>query len=1020
MRKALVWLLGLIAVVLVVVLVGPSVVDGNRFKPWIADAVEDATGRRVTIGGALSLAILPTPMLSVADLRLANVPGARVPDFVRIKALDVRLGIADLLTGTLRLQRLALIEPVITLEVLVDGRSSWRLGQDGDGPDGAGEPPVALALDRLTIENGVFRYVTPAGLVEQVTALNAEFSAPSIVSGPFRGNGTFTFRDRPGAFSAALDRLISGRDSTLSVDLEVAGARAEVDGDLRLVGGQPRFAGRLRGEGEDLRRVVADLGGPRTADAVPWLPVGPFSLDAKVTGSAARLALDDVSLWLGYIGAKGAAQLAVDETVRADMTLSVGRIDLDRLLAERGTVTPSPRPGPTSVARGTPSAAPVTLAIPPGLTGRFDLSVDAVIYRERVVQKVHLAALAGDGKLTFTDASAVLPGDSNFQVTGELAPADGKPRFVGGIEARSSGARALLDWIGAEVSRVPPGRLGILSASAEIAGTPDEVRVSNLVLEVDSSRLTGTATAAWIRRPAVEFELGLDRLDVDSYLPTVGAAPPMRTAQATPTPSGEAAPEGRPDTAAAGAEGPFAALKLLETFDANIVAKVGSLTVNQQQIKGLELTGRISDGAVRVERASVADFGGGSAQITGSLRQLSTDPVLDATFDLSAPDAVRALKALRITPPEAIAKAGAMSLQGTAKGPIKNLAIDTIVDAFAGKLRLAGTVSSLADVPAWDLRVEADYPDLRVVLDGLGIAAPAGELGRLALAGATRGTPQEASLDGEVTTGAGNMTVTGTVSDPVAESPGIDLTVIARQLRPQFFAALAPSPLTRDLIGGVEALDGRIVASGEMQSLAVTLDGVEARGFGGIVRVNGHISDATGDGRVELSGELAGLQPRLLAKSFADGPVRNALDQVTGLSGGFAATGSVTAPELELRNVLAEAFGGRLELAGRAANIIARPRMDMVLAARSLDTVGMIRLVQPDYDPRGPVGALGFDAKLAGDGSVIMIGDIEGTLGQSNFSGSIQADLGAPRPRLDIDLDLDQIDLDAFRPAATP
>jgi hypothetical protein len=241
--------------------------------------------------------------------------------------------------------------------------------------------------------------------------------------------------------------------------------------------------------------------------------------------------------------------------------------------------------------------------------------------------------------------------------------------------------------------------------------------------------------------------------------------------------------------------------------------------------------------------------------------------------------------------------------------------------------------------------------------------------------------------------------------------------VEARQFRPQFFAAFAPDALTRDLVGGIEGLDGRLAAKGKMEALGVTLEGVEARGFGGSVRVSGSVSDATGDRRVDLGGELVGLQPRLMAELFEAGPVRNALDRVDRLSGGFAARGPVVTLELELRNVEAEAFGGKLTLSGLVAGPAAAPRVDMALAARSLDTIGMIRVVQPDFQPRGPVGALGLDAKVVGDGSVVTVSDLTGTLGSSNFTGSIQAQLGEPRPKLDIRLDLDEIDLDAFRPA---
>jgi uncharacterized protein involved in outer membrane biogenesis len=68
--------IGLIIVAVGAVLVVPGFVDWNAYKLEITAAVEEQTGRKLTIGGAIEPEILPSPRLSVADARLSNSVGA--------------------------------------------------------------------------------------------------------------------------------------------------------------------------------------------------------------------------------------------------------------------------------------------------------------------------------------------------------------------------------------------------------------------------------------------------------------------------------------------------------------------------------------------------------------------------------------------------------------------------------------------------------------------------------------------------------------------------------------------------------------------------------------------------------------------------------------------------------------------------------------------------------------------------------------------------------------------------------
>ena len=78
MKKALIGLLALVAILIVAVFIGPSLWDWNSFKPRISAEAEAATGRSLAIDGDIAVSLLPVPTLRASDLRAVakskNVP----------------------------------------------------------------------------------------------------------------------------------------------------------------------------------------------------------------------------------------------------------------------------------------------------------------------------------------------------------------------------------------------------------------------------------------------------------------------------------------------------------------------------------------------------------------------------------------------------------------------------------------------------------------------------------------------------------------------------------------------------------------------------------------------------------------------------------------------------------------------------------------------------------------------------------------------------------------------------------
>ena len=189
MKKLLYAVAALLVLVVAAAALAPAIIDEARIKARIATEVKAATGRDLAIDGHLEIALLPTPRLSLSGLRLSNLEGASAPYVVRLKALEASLALAPLLSGELAVTSLHLVEPLIELERLADGRVNWSLAGAAPRRNRGAAPAIlggmAVSVERLTVVNGTLTYRdSSSGRLERFEGIEARLSAGSL-QGPF-------------------------------------------------------------------------------------------------------------------------------------------------------------------------------------------------------------------------------------------------------------------------------------------------------------------------------------------------------------------------------------------------------------------------------------------------------------------------------------------------------------------------------------------------------------------------------------------------------------------------------------------------------------------------------------------------------------------------------------------------------------------------------------------------------------------------------------------------------------------
>ncbi|MGI8623519.1 MAG: AsmA family protein, partial [Solirubrobacteraceae bacterium] len=215
-RRVLLSLTALLVLVVAAGVIAAASFDPDSLKPRIADAVQRATGRELTLG-RLRLGWSLTPTLVAEDVHLANPPGFSRPDLLRIARIEARVALLPLLSRRVELRSVALAGPDLLLEQDAAGQPNWRFDRPAPAPapapaaESTPRSQTQFDLRRLTVANGqlAFRRGAAEPLAVSIAALAADAAdanGPLVVSADLRVRDVpFTLRGTTGPASALTD-----------------------------------------------------------------------------------------------------------------------------------------------------------------------------------------------------------------------------------------------------------------------------------------------------------------------------------------------------------------------------------------------------------------------------------------------------------------------------------------------------------------------------------------------------------------------------------------------------------------------------------------------------------------------------------------------------------------------------------------------------------------------------------------------------------------------------------------------
>lgn len=186
---------------------------------------------------------------------------------------------------------------------------------------------------------------------------------------------------------------------------------------------------------------------------------------------------------------------------------------------------------------------------------------------------------------------------------GHIVDPTTSPQFEIALLASPFSPRKLLAELGQglPLTTADPKALNSMAFEAQVKGNTEEVTISRGKLDLDDSHLTFSVQAKEFSKPDVAFDLKLDDIDLDRYLPP----PSEKPAEGMPKAKAPSEPSNKPD---------YSPLRQL-VLDGSV--RIGKLKAQGAKMQDLHLKVSAKDGRFRLDPLTLNLYQGGiTAQMT--------------------------------------------------------------------------------------------------------------------------------------------------------------------------------------------------------------------------------------------------------------------------------------------------------------------------------------------------------------------------------------------------------------------
>jgi AsmA-like protein len=524
--------------------------DPNDYKPQIVAAVQQATGRTLSLGGPLRISRSLWPTIEVTDVTLANLPGGTRPDLARVERIEAQLSLPALLRRRIEVSKLTLEGPNILFE-FVGGKPNWVLEPAADSQTSLSDLQVTLDIRQAHVRNGMVTVRLPTRT--HVVGIRALDLRHPTADAPLDLSAVLVYSDYQPFSLRASTRPTGGVSDPWDTRLEFAAYNASLS-----AGGLMNLAGdynlQVEGRIPELEKLNALLP-PLHLPSLHQITVSTHLTSGGRPGDLPVIGKTRLQVGSGDLGDR-----------MPGVTLNTVEVSL-------------PKAGGAATTSGSGRYADTTFTfagtfeLPEHLDGRFSTLIDL---------KTRMAA-GETGASASADASLALKG----KLTLNGGTFDGLDATVGLRLPTLAASRSVL-------SRDLPAFTDVSLGGRLIIPTDlGSLRLRGATLSADELDVTGDVSIGLVSPLALDGRLRARRLDMDALLAASGAEWVGLGAR-TVDPAGPAIPN---------TPLPWT---MLRGKTSHLTASVAALTFGRQVWRDVDLVLQLADGRLQISPLRLA------------------------------------------------------------------------------------------------------------------------------------------------------------------------------------------------------------------------------------------------------------------------------------------------------------------------------------------------------------------------------------------------------------------------------
>lgn len=180
MKKAAAAVTTILAAVVGLLLILPTLISTDWARTELSRQLSSASGMDISLGGPVRLSFLPSLAVVARDISITSETGdlsAKVPEF------STAITLSSLWSDKLEIQSIALVDPAIGIHSTAAGGNAEPAPSD----QAANDPFASLvgtlerlAVNRITIENGSLSTADGTGATSTVSAIDVDLKAPDL------------------------------------------------------------------------------------------------------------------------------------------------------------------------------------------------------------------------------------------------------------------------------------------------------------------------------------------------------------------------------------------------------------------------------------------------------------------------------------------------------------------------------------------------------------------------------------------------------------------------------------------------------------------------------------------------------------------------------------------------------------------------------------------------------------------------------------------------------------------------